>query len=63
MRRRRSKKTTIAYIGIFILSIVLAALAVRFLPIPGDWKRLALFVMIPLLSFAGVFITEKAARR
>lgn len=63
MRRRRSKKATAAYIGIFVLSLVLAALAVRFLPIPGDWKRLVFLLLIPALSFAGVFVTGKLAGR
>jgi len=63
MRRRRSKKITAAYIGIFVLSLALAVLAVRFLPIPGDWKRLAFLLLIPILSFAGVFVTGKLAGR
>ena len=63
MRRRRTKKITAAYIGVFALSLILAALAAHFLPIPEDWKRLALLLLVPLLSFAGVFATEKLAGR
>lgn len=63
MRRKRSRKVTLAFVGMVALSVVLAILAVTFLPIPSEWKRLVFLLLIPLLSFIGVFITGKMARR
>lgn len=56
MRRRRSAKTTIGYIVIFIAALVLSVLAMKVLPIPEEFRMMAFFLMIPAISAVGVSI-------
>lgn len=63
MRKRRSAKTTIGYIIAFILAFALSVAAVRFLPIPGEFKKMTFFLLIPALSAVGVFILSVPKKR
>ena len=56
MRRRKSAKTTIGYIITFIVALVLSIVAVQVLPIPGEFKMMTFFLLIPAISAVGVFI-------
>lgn len=63
MRKRRSAKTTIGYIIVFILALALSVVAVQVLPIPGEFKKLSFFLLIPALSAVGVFILSVPKKR
>ena len=56
MRKRRTAKTTIGYIIVFILALALSVAAVQVLPIPGEFKKMVFFLLIPAISMVGVFI-------
>lgn len=61
--RRRSQRTTVGFIVIFVLAFVLAFVAIQLLPIPGDFKKLVFFLLIPAVSAVGVFVLGKFKRR
>lgn len=61
--RKRSQKTMIGFIIIFVLAFMLALFTVQLLPIPGELKKLVFFLLIPAISLAGVFIVSKLNRR
>ncbi len=56
MRRRKSAKTTIGYIVVFIVALVLSIAAVQVLPIPREFRMMTFFLLIPAISAVGVFI-------
>lgn len=63
MRKKRSAKTTIGYIVVFILALALSIVGVQVFPIPGDYKMMTFFLSIPAISFLGVFILSKTGKR
>lgn len=63
MRRRRTTKTTIRYIVIYIIALALSIAAVQLLPIPGKFKMMTFFLLIPAISAAGVFIISIAGKK
>lgn len=63
MRRRKSAKTTIGYILTFILALVLSVVAVQVLPIPGEYRKMIFFLMIPAISAAGVFVLSVSSKK
>lgn len=63
MRKKRSAKTTIGYIIVFIMAFVLSIVAVQVLPIPGNYKMMSFFLLIPAISFLGVFVLSKPRKK
>ena len=63
MRRRKSGKATLITILIFVLAIVFATLVVRILPIPAAYEKLVFFLLIPGISFTGVYFSNRRSNR
>lgn len=53
---RGTKRISPLFILIVAAALVLSVILVRVIPIPGEWKKLVFFLMIPALSAAGIFL-------
>ncbi|MBO5259512.1 MAG: hypothetical protein J6B26_03895 [Agathobacter sp.] len=61
--RKRGQKTPKAFLVIFAIAILAAILVWVALPVPGQWKRLIGFMIIPVVSIAGVLGYNFISRR
>lgn len=61
--RNRGKKTPKAFLLVFAIAILAAILVWVALPVPGEWKKLIGFMMIPGVSIVGVLGYNFISRR
>lgn len=59
----RKKKIPFNFIIIFIAAFVLAIAVVSLAPIPDKYQMISFFVLVPLISFAGIWLVSMVGKR
>lgn len=59
----RKKKIPLNFIIIFVVAFVLAIAAVSLAPIPDKYQMISFFVLVPLISFGGIWLVSMGKKR